>query len=613
MLGSNRPPPPDLESKKKPGLNRVKGFDANALYLFAISRYLPVDFFVRYKETKGYRPETPHKFGLASYQWLSWVAATEDKFIEHGFNVGERRLTSRNLPVDGFCQQTNEVFEFFGCFFYGCSCQPQDGINPLNGKAFQELHRKTKKKIKLLEECGFYVRFIWECQWKQLSLEEDVISFTQTLKFVRPRRRLSFQKILKGVQSGELFGFVLADIYTPKHLISFFNEFPLIFKNAMVGREDIGELTKGFAEDNGLLKKPRRMLISSYFGGKILLTTLLAKWYLDHGLEITKIYKFIEYIAEKTFEKFALDVSEGKRGGDRDSSKTILASTWKLIGNSGYLVALMRKDKFRKISYHDQSTVDKAINSPRFVNLDVVDSNLYEVKSLKKHITFDLPIQMRLFVYSLAKLKMLEFVYDCIKKYITDDCFEFIEMDTDSLYFSLCSDSLDELVKPELREEFLENYNYFFPSLACKHHTKQFVKARVQNLEWVQADCCKACELFDRRMPGLFKLEFFSHRMLALAPKTYFFEKEPIQEVKNDANQMTKKVSKGLSTKLNQFHFDTNLNVLKIKRSEVEINKGFVCKNHQVFTYTQKRAGLNFFYGKRKVLEDGITTILLDL
>ena len=63
------------------------------------------------------------------------------------------------------------------------------------------------------------------------------------------------------------------------------------------------------------------MLISSYFGEKILLTTPLAKWYLDHGLEITKIYEFIEYTPEKPFEKFALDVSDGRRAGDFDSSK----------------------------------------------------------------------------------------------------------------------------------------------------------------------------------------------------------------------------------------------------------------------------------------------------
>ena len=175
--------------------------------------------------------------------------------------------------------------------------------------------------------------------------------------------RLFFQKILKGIQSGKLFGFVLVDIYTPNHLKQLFNEFPPIFKNAMVGREDVGELMKGFAEENGLLKKPRKMLISSYFGEKILLTTPLEKWYLDHELVITKIYEFVEYNPEKPFEKFAQDVCDGRRGGEA-SSKKILADTWKLIGNSGYSSSLLRKDRYKNISYHDQFTADKAINSP---------------------------------------------------------------------------------------------------------------------------------------------------------------------------------------------------------------------------------------------------------
>ena len=178
------------------------------------------------------------------------------------------------------------------------------------------------------------------------------------------------------------------------------------------------------------------------------------------------------------------------------------------------------------------------------MNLDLVDNDLYEVKSLKKHVTFDLPIQIGMYVYFWAKLKMLEFVYDCIKKYILDDCYEFIEMDTDSLYLSLCSNSLDDVVKPELREKFFENYDYFFPSLACEHHKKEFIKARVQNLEWAQADCCKTRELFDKRTPGLLKLEFFGSQMLALAPKTYISEKEVLQGAESDNNQTTKKLAK---------------------------------------------------------------------
>ena len=141
----------------------MKSFDENALYLWAILQKLPTRFFIRCKEANEYHPETLHKFRLAAYQWLSWVAATEAKFIQHDFNIGEHHLTTRNLPVDGFCQETNEAFEFFGRFWHRCIfCHPEGGINSLNGRLFQELHQKIEEKIKLLKECGFHVRFIWE-------------------------------------------------------------------------------------------------------------------------------------------------------------------------------------------------------------------------------------------------------------------------------------------------------------------------------------------------------------------------------------------------------------------------------------------------------------------
>ena len=92
------------------------------------------------------------------------------------------------------------------------------------------------------------------------------------------------------------------------------------------------------------------------------------------------------------------------------------------------------------MAYYDQSTVDREINTPLFANLDVVDSKLYEVKSLKKQITIDFPLRVSLFVHSLAKFKMLEFVYNCIKKYVPYGCFEFIV--TDSFYMALAGDYL---------------------------------------------------------------------------------------------------------------------------------------------------------------------------
>jgi hypothetical protein len=64
----------------------------------------------------------------------------------------------------------------------------------------------------------------------------------------------------------------------------------------------------------------------------------------------------------------------------------------------------------------------------------------------------DLPLQIGVAVYHLAKLRMLEFYCDFIDKHIDRNDFELLEMDTDSNYFAFSEDSIDKLIKPELRE-----------------------------------------------------------------------------------------------------------------------------------------------------------------
>lgn len=48
----------------------------------------------------------------------------------------------------------------------------------------------------------------------------------------------------------------------------------------------------------------------------------------------------------------------------------------------------------------------------------------------KKTIKYNLPIQIGFFVYSYAKLKMLQFFYDVIDKYIDRSNYHLLGMDT---------------------------------------------------------------------------------------------------------------------------------------------------------------------------------------
>ena len=88
------------------------------------------------------------------------------------------------------------------------------------------------------------------------------------------------------------------DIHVPQHLKEKFGEMCPIFKNTNISRDDIGEHMKAYAEQHDIMAQPRHSLIGSMKGEKILLVTPLLKWYLEHGLEVTKGHQVIQFIPQ---------------------------------------------------------------------------------------------------------------------------------------------------------------------------------------------------------------------------------------------------------------------------------------------------------------------------
>ena len=223
-----------------------------------------------------------------------------------------------------------------------------------------------------------------------MKKRSEVAEFVKTLKTVQPRRKLSFDHILKGIQNNTLFGLLIVDIHMLTELKPLFADHPLIIKNTMVSREDIGDYMRGVAEKHGFLKKPKRALICSHFGKES-----PQKWensIFEKELKITKIYEFIEFHPQKCFEDLGNRICDARRHGDLNTHSLIAALTVKLTGNSLYSATLINKDKHRVVTYCDDSTVNEEINNPRFVNLKLVSPGVYEIKSLKKKVIHDLPI-----------------------------------------------------------------------------------------------------------------------------------------------------------------------------------------------------------------------------
>ena len=108
------------------------------------------------------------------------------------------------------------------------------------------------------------------------------------------------------------------------------------------------------------------------------------------------------------------------------------------------------------------------------------------------------PYQCGLAVYQLAKLRILEFYYDFLYKHFSEHDSELHYMDTDSFNSAIIGNSLDDFVKPKMRQAY---------------------KADKKN--WLATD------KISKRTPGLFKPEFVGTRGVLLTAKCYLFQDHP--------------------------------------------------------------------------------------
>lgn len=403
----------------------------------------------------------------------------------------------------------------------------------------------------------------------------------------------------------KIFGIVKLNIETPEHLKKYFKDFPPIFKNTIVTYKNLGKFMQniiiGYDENNHSIKAinekyENKKLISSYYAEGGIFITPLIKWLIKKGLRITKIYWVLETSKEKCFEWFTKEIVNDRREGDgydieKDEYKTFnteiektiaknKAENSKLTGNSAYGGTLLNVDNYKKIKHVTNKELDKLINDTDFQDIEKISDNLYEISMISLKIKYNIPYQIGFSVLNYGKLRILEFYYDFIKEYLIEENYEACHMDTDSMYIALSTKTLEESIKPEMREKYEKEKNKWFPR-----------------------DCCEKHRKYDERTPGLFKLEWSGKTLLNLGSKCYYGV--GINE-KNDKNSM-----KGCNKNILEFKDYLETYITNIPK-EIE-NKGLKVSMNSVVSYTQKKRGLQLFNDKRKILEDGKSTEPLDL
>jgi hypothetical protein len=160
----------------------------------------------------------------------------------------------------------------------------------------------------------------------------------------------------------------------------------------------------------------------------------------------------IKYTPEKSFQQFADEVSDAGRAGDVDTSKDLIAEIMKLFSNSAYGKTVTNKEMFDSTTYGNEDNISKKINKPHFKDLELLPyGQKYEVISTKRTIVMDLPLQIGVAVYHLAKLRNnTDHSNGCwifIKISLIN---ELSEMDTHSNDFAFSEDHIKKLIRPLL-------------------------------------------------------------------------------------------------------------------------------------------------------------------
>nr|XP_042904476.1 uncharacterized protein LOC122270590 [Parasteatoda tepidariorum] len=108
-----------------------------------------------------------------SIRWLDFISVSEGRHISHALN-GRGEVIIDGLKVDGFCAETNTIYQYHGCFYHGCEkCFDPDAVNPVSGETMNKLRTQTNIISDRLKKKGYTLQEIWEHDFNDLKVKNS--------------------------------------------------------------------------------------------------------------------------------------------------------------------------------------------------------------------------------------------------------------------------------------------------------------------------------------------------------------------------------------------------------------------------------------------------------
>jgi G:T-mismatch repair DNA endonuclease (very short patch repair protein) len=120
----------------------------------------------------GYTDNTPQSKKLL--MCLAYRQQTDACSIRHGGNGRESRLPELpHLKLDSYCEETQTVYEFNGCYWHGCPCsQILRDVPTIHEGTLAERYKRTMNRVEVITQAGYKVEMKWECDFDRDILKK---------------------------------------------------------------------------------------------------------------------------------------------------------------------------------------------------------------------------------------------------------------------------------------------------------------------------------------------------------------------------------------------------------------------------------------------------------
>ena len=108
-------------------------------------------------------------YSKISISWINYLECIINKEIQNMLSPqGEYKIPNTLYKADGYCKETNTIYEFHGDIWHGNPkiFNPND-INLVSKKTYGELYRRTQLKKEKIMELGYNYIEMWEYDWNK--------------------------------------------------------------------------------------------------------------------------------------------------------------------------------------------------------------------------------------------------------------------------------------------------------------------------------------------------------------------------------------------------------------------------------------------------------------